>query len=167
MPKNSSPRGHVRFQRHFPARLSVALVLLSSIACLFTALALAAGDQEGVELHIGTPDFFAQATSDGVPPDFLSSRSVTARIVQYNRPLVDMLSETEGKLIYVALKNGHALHRSFYSPGDGRISEVEYRFVYHPETKDAELTDILVNGKLLDNYDFYDYADELCRPARP
>jgi hypothetical protein len=158
----STPRATSIFRRRFPC-VPVLLLLLALPVC--AALAAEAG--KGVELHTGSPDFFAQATSDGVPPDFLSSRSVSARIVQYNRPLVDMLSEAEGELTYVQLKNGHALHRSYYSPTDGRINQVEYRFVYHPETKEAELTDILVNGKLQDNYDFYDFADDLCRPGRP
>lgn len=135
---------------------------------LFTALTVfAAGNKATVELHTGSADFFGQATLDGVPPDFLSSRGVSARMVQYNRPLVDMISELEGTLSYGGLKNGHALYRSYYSSNSGGVVEVEYRFVYHPETKEAELTDILVGGKLLDNYDFYDYADELGRPKRP
>ncbi|MDD4731177.1 MAG: hypothetical protein PHX58_04490 [Desulfovibrio sp.] len=149
-----------------PCRVS-ALVLLLLLGLAGLAGPAQATGKDGIPLATGGADFFEQATKDGVPADFLSSRSVAARMVQYKRPLVDMLSELEGSLAYKPLQHGHALLHRVYSPEQGEFLKVEYRFVYHPETKEAELTDVLVNGLVLDNYDFYNYADELGRPKRP
>ncbi|MEF2146154.1 MAG: hypothetical protein V3573_11980 [Desulfovibrionaceae bacterium] len=147
-----------------------ALALLLFVCLCLPLAANAQGvntNKNAIPLHTGTPDFFAQATLDGVPADFLAARSVAARIVQYNRPLVDMLSELGADMAYRPLRNGHALLLGSYDPKEGWMTTVEYRFTYHPETKEAEITDIFKDGKLLDNYDFYNYADELCRPKRP
>lgn len=143
------------------------LLLAAALSCVALPPQAIRAQTTTVELHADSPDFFGRATTDGVPADFLSARGVSARILHYDRPLVEMLAAIGGRLRYESLRSGHAVRRSFYSPASGGVVTVEYRFLYHPETKEAELTDILVDGRLLGNDAFYDYADELCRPARP
>lgn len=158
MTRNNTPATH---------RLQPWTALVPVLLLLLLPLSAAATQQNSVPLQTGQSDFFEQATKDGVPADFLAARSVTARMVQYKRPLVDMLSELQGQIAYKPLTNGHALLQRIYDPEQGQMQDVEYRFVHHPENKEAELTDVLLNGQILDNFDFYHFADELGRPKRP